>query len=265
MLANDTETTLNEAKRLFKAVDRPNVMIKVPGTVEGAPAVQELLTAGINVNITLLFSIENYERVINAYLAALEARAAAGKPLDHIASVASFFVSRVDTAADKLIDAKVEEVGGANTSEGHTLLKLRGKVAIANAKLAYELFQQYFSSDRFKALAAKGARPQRPLWASTGTKDKAYSDILYVESLIGPETINTVPPATLAAFRDHGTVARTIDTDLDGARETLKELAAAGISLDGITQKLEDDGIEAFAKSFDDLLAGVEEKRAQLR
>lgn len=259
-LARDTQGTIENARVLWKAVDRPNLMVKVPGTDEGAPAVEALLTEGININITLLFSIANYERVARAYINALETRKAKGEPIDRLASVASFFVSRVDTLADKKIDEKL--AAGGDQTMG--LEKLKGKVAVANAQLAYEKFEELFNSDRFKALADAGARVQRPLWASTGTKNKAYSDVLYVDTLIGPHTVNTMPLATMEAFLDHGTVARTVDADYDAAHGVIDDLAAAGISLDEITQQLEDDGIDAFVKSYDDLLAGVKGKREAL-
>jgi transaldolase len=257
-LARDTQGTIMEARRLWASVARPNVMIKVPGTEEGAPAVKTLLREGINVNVTLLFSLASHERVMWAYIEALEERAAAGEPVDRIAAVASFFVSRVDTAVDALIDKK--------SAAGDTAVKaLRGKVAIANAKLAYARFREIFGGERFQKLAAKGARPQRPLWASTGTKDKAYSDVLYVETLIGPDTVNTLPPATLDAFRDHGAVARTLDQGVDDARATMAALGKAGISIDAVTAQLENEGVASFAKSFDDLLSGVEAKRQDLK
>ncbi|HEY8601159.1 MAG TPA: transaldolase [Thermomicrobiales bacterium] len=264
LLALDTQGTVEEARRLWASVDRPNVMIKVPGTVEGAPAVQTLLTEGMNVNVTLLFSLESHERVMWAYIEALEARAAKGQPIDRIGSVASFFVSRVDTAVDKLIDAKVAELG-AESAEGKRVQGLRGKVAVANAKLAYARFREIFGDERFGKLAALGASPQRPLWASTGTKDKAYPDTLYVDSLIGPDTVNTLPPATLEAFRDHGTVARTIDEGVDAARATMATLKEVGIDIDAVTKGLEEEGVASFAKSFDDLLSGVEAKRQDLK
>ncbi|MGB3306959.1 MAG: transaldolase [Thermomicrobiales bacterium] len=259
-LARDTQGTIENARVLWKAVDRPNLMVKVPGTDEGAPAIETLLTEGININITLLFSIANYERVAQAYINALEARKAKGEPIDRLASVASFFVSRVDTLADKKIDEKL--AAGGDQTMG--LEQLKGKVAVANAQLAYEKFEELFNSDRFKALADAGARVQRPLWASTGTKNKAYSDVLYVETLIGPHTVNTMPLATMEAFLDHGTVARTVDADYDAAHGVIDDLAAAGISLDEITKQLENDGIDAFVKSYDDLLAGVQGKREAL-
>lgn len=257
-LARDPERTLEDARRLWAEVNRPNVMIKVPGTDECVPAIRTLLSEAINVNITLLFSLRNYEQVMWAYIEALEARAAAGQPIDRIASVASFFVSRVDTLVDKLLDDKIA-AGGDET----TLRALQGKVAVANAKVAYENFQRNFGGDRFRVLAAKGARVQRPLWASTGTKNKAYSDVLYVDSLIGPDTVNTLPPATLDAFLDHGTIARTVDEGVEEAHRVLDGLAAAGIDIDAVTKQLENEGVASFARSFEDLLAGVEAKREQ--
>ena len=253
-LAHDTEATIAEGRRLWAAVERPNLLIKVPGTQAGVGAVRTLLREGINVNVTLLFSLESHERVMHAYTEALEERAAAGEPVGGIASVASFFVSRVDTAIDKQLDAKGDDRARA----------LRGKIAIANARIAYAQFREHFDGERFAPLKAQGARPQRPLWASTGTKDKAYSDVRYVEELIGPDTVNTLPVATLDAFRDHGTVKRTIDAGVDAARAAVAELRAIGIDLAAITQQLEDDGVASFAKSFDDLLAGVEGKRREL-
>jgi transaldolase len=257
-LARDPEGTLEDARRLWAKVDRPNVMIKVPGTDECVPAIRTLLAEGINVNITLLFSLGNHEQVMWAYIEALEERAKAGQPIGRIASVASFFVSRVDTLIDKQLDEKIAAGGDAEK-----LKALQGKVAVANAKLAYENFQRIFGGDRFKALAAKGARVQRPLWASTGTKNKAYSDVLYVDSLIGPDTVNTLPPATLEAFIDHGTISRTVDQGVDEAHAAVKALAEAGIDLDAATKQLENEGVASFAKSFEDLLAGVEAKREQ--
>lgn len=255
-LAHDAAGTVAEAQRLWSAVDRPNVMIKVPGTLAGAEAVETLIAQGINVNITLLFSIEAHARVIEAYLRGLETRVAAGQPIDRVSSVASFFVSRVDAAVDALLDARLPDTPA--------LAELRGKTAIANAKRAYRLFVQQFHGARWEALVAKGARVQRPLWASTSTKNPAYRDVMYVESLIGPHTVNTLPPATLEAFRDHGEVARTVDLDLVSADQQIEALTAAGISLDAVTDKLLADGLIAFAKSLDTLLAGLEHKRATL-
>ncbi|MGC4108384.1 MAG: transaldolase [Thermomicrobiales bacterium] len=259
-LARDTEGTLDNARVLWAAVDRPNVMIKVPGTEEGVPAIRTLLTEGVNINVTLLFSLANYERVALAFIEALEARQAKGEAVSGIASVASFFVSRVDTLADKQLDGVIAE-GGANAE---LATSLKGKVAVANAQLAYERFLDLFKGDRFAPLAAAGAQVQRPLWASTGTKNKAYSDVLYVETLIGPETVNTAPVPTIEAFLDHGVVARTVDADLAGAHAVLDDLAKVGLSIDQITSQLEEEGIATFITSYDGLLADVESKRAAL-
>ncbi len=254
-LARDTEGTIDNARTLWTAVGRPNLMVKVPGTEEGVPAIEQLLFEGLNINITLLFSLVNYEQVANAYVSALIRRNDAGLPVDRIASVASFFVSRVDTAADKLLEAN-----GSDDAKA-----LLGKVAVANAQLAYERFDSIFGRDVFRDLASeKGAKVQRPLWASTGTKNPAYSDVLYVETLIGPETVNTMPVPTIEAFLDHGTVARTVDAGFAAAHDVVNQLEKLGISLDGITAKLEADGISSFMTSYDDLLAGVESKRSQL-
>ena len=261
-LAHDTGGTMEEARRLWQMADRPNLMIKVPGVTAGVQAILTLLTEGINVNVTLLFSLESYEAVAWAYVDALEARASRGQPIDRIASVASFFVSRVDVLVDSLIDAKLANM--PNPGDRDTLERLKGKAAIANAKLAYASFGQIFGSDRFKALAAKGARVQRPLWASTGVKNPAYSDLMYVEALIGPDTVDTMPRETLEAFRDHGTVARTVDQGLDDARQTLQTLAEVGIDMKAVTDQLEVEGVDKFVKSFDDLVKGIESKRAAL-
>ncbi|HEU0114413.1 MAG TPA: transaldolase [Thermomicrobiales bacterium] len=260
--ARDTERTRREAKRLWDEVGRPNAFVKIPGTVEGAPVIEEMLESGVNINITLLFSIAAYERVAHAYVNALQSRRVAGKPVARVASVASFFVSRVDTLVDKLLDQKI----AAATSEADKakLENLKGKAAIANAKLAYQRFQEIFSGDDWEALAAQGAAAQRPLWASTSVKNPAYPDVLYVDNLIGPETVNTMPRATIEAFLDHGVVARTVDQDVDAARRTMADLAAVGIDMTAVTDQLEDEGIAAFAKSYDSLLAGVESKRAKL-
>lgn len=250
-LAHDTAATVAEARRLYTTLNRPNVMIKVPATPAGMPAVRELIGAGININVTLIFALSQYEAVVEAYLAGLEDLAASGGDLSRVASVASFFVSRVDTAVDKQLDA----VGNS---------ELRGTIAVANAKVAYARFQQCFSGPRWHRLAAQGAQAQRPLWASTGTKDPRYSDTLYVDTLIGPHTVNTAPPDTIAAFKDHGNVAVTIDTDVDGARARLAALAELGIDLDRITQQLQDDGVASFAASFESLMNSVAEKRERL-
>jgi transaldolase len=248
--ANDARATISEAQRLWAEVDRPNVMIKIPGTVEGATAVRQATAAGINVNITLLFAIDAYARVIDAYMAGLEDRVKEGKDISKIHSVASFFVSRVDSEVDKRLGDKNPE--------------LHGKAAIANAQLAYRLFQEKFSGDRWAALRVKGAKVQRPLWASTSTKNPAYRDVMYVEQLIGPDTVNTMPPATIDAFRDHGVVQRTLEPHDAAAERTLADLAAVGIDLDDVTDKLLRDGLASFQKSFDSLTAGLSKKSASL-
>jgi transaldolase len=259
--ANDTDATVIEACRLWAMVGRPNVMIKVPGTPEGAVAVRRLTAEGVNVNITLLFSRDAYSAVIDAYLSGLEDRVAAGKPIHQISSVASFFVSRVDTEVDKRIDALLQS---ASPDAAERLKKLKGRVAVANAKLAYALFQERFAGERWQALAAQGARLQRPLWASTSTKNPAYRDVMYVEDLIGPDTVNTMPPATIEAFRDHGEVKRTVDTNLDGERALLAALEELGISLESVTDKLLADGLKSFQKSFESLIARLETKTSEL-
>jgi transaldolase len=260
-VSNSAEATVEEARRLWKTVDRPNVMVKVPGTPEGAIAVRRLIAEGINVNITLLFAIEAHERVIEAYLAGLEDRVKTGKPIDGLASVASFFVSRVDTEIDKRLDALIAK---ASQLEKERLQMLKGRAAIANAKLAYRLFSQKFSGPRWEALSRQGARVQRPLWASTSTKNPAYRDVMYVEELIGPDTVDTMPPATIEAFGDHGVVARTVDKKVSAAEALLKEVENAGISMREVTDKLLVEGISSFQKSFDELLAGLESKIGSL-
>ena len=258
-LATDTKATVAEAKRLWQEVDRRNLMIKVPGTPEGLPAIRELLAEGINVNITLMFAQQVYEQVVEAFLSGLEALAAKGGDISRIASVASFFVSRIDTAVDELLDEKIARVN--DPDEKARLNALKGKIAIANAKLAYQRYLRLFAGERWHALKANGARPQRLLWASTGTKNKAYSDVLYVEELIGPDTINTMPVATLEAFRDHGRLRDSLTEDAAGAQRMLGELGRAGISLDAVTDRLVDDGVRAFADAADKLLAAVAHKR----
>ena len=258
--ANNANATISEATRLWATVDRPNVMVKVPGTVEGAVAVRQLTANGINVNITLLFAIEAHKSVIDAYMAGLEDRVQAGKDISKIHSVASFFVSRVDTEVDKRLDAAIAK----SPANQETLKSLHGKAAIANAKLAYRLFQSEIASPRWKALASKGATVQRPLWASTSTKNPAYRDVMYVEQLIGPDTVNTMPPQTIDAFRDHGVVARTVDANVDAAQRTIDTLERNGISMRDVTDKLLRDGLASFQKSFDTLLAGLEKKTKAL-
>lgn len=261
-LADDTEATLAAARRLWAAVDRPNAMIKVPGTDAGIPAIEQLLFEGINVNTTLLFSLESYERVMDAYLTALERRLAAGQAVDRIAAVASFFVSRVDTAVDALLEAQLPAI--AEPDRRMHLQSLRGRAAIANAKLAYARFREVFGTERFARLAQQGAHVQRPLWASTSTKNPSYRDVIYVEELIGPDTVNTMPLATLEAFADHGVVRRTVDADVDRARADLAALAEAGVDLADVTRRLQAEGVEKFAASYRSLLESVEQKLAHL-
>lgn len=260
--ARDAGRTRDDARRLWKSVDRPNLMVKIPGTVEGTPVIQEMLEEGININITLLFSIEAYERVAKAYIKALAARQAKGLPVDRIASVASFFVSRVDSLIDKQLDEKIATTDDA--AQKAWLASLKGKAAVANAKIAYQSFESLFSGEKWATLAAAGAAVQRPLWASTSVKNPDYPDTMYVDDLIGPHTVNTMPRPTIIAFLDHGTVARTIDQHVDAAHAVMSDLAKAGIDIDAVTAQLEDEGIAAFAKSFDSLLSGVASKRSQL-
>ncbi len=250
-LADDTPGTIREAIQLHEQVARPNVMIKVPGTKAGVDAFEELTAAGINVNVTLLFSVTRYREIVQAYLRGLEKRLQDGKSIKGQTSVASFFISRVDTAVDKAL----EEAG---------VSELAGKIAIANAKVAYGHYENIFHSERFKQFAQNGALPQRLLWASTGTKNPAYSDVLYIDELIGPETVNTVPPVTLDAFRDHGRVEPTLKKGLQEAHMQLERLASTGISLEDITDQLEKEGVAAFCSAFDDLLSSLNEKREAL-
>lgn len=259
-LAYDTKGTIEEARRLFKAIDRPNVMIKVPATQPGLAAIRALIHDGINVNVTLIFALDRYAAVKDAYISGLEDRLAAGKPVDKIASVASFFVSRVDTSADSALE-KAAEKHPQQAAQAQTLL---GKIAVANAKLAYRQFQQVFTSDRWQVLEQAGAQVQRPLWASTSTKNPSYPELLYVETLMGPHTVNTMPPKTLDAYRDHGTAARTIDQDVDSADEALAQLEALDISLTEITDFLEQDGVKKFADSFTELLDAIARRQAEL-
>lgn len=245
-LAHDTDRTVEEAFLLWKRVDRPNLMIKIPATLEGLPAVRRAVAAGLNVNVTLIFSLARYAEVIDAYLGGLEDRLERGLPLNSIASVASFFVSRVDSKVDALLE---QHAGAAH---------LAGKAAIANARLAYALFNQIFKSDRFSKLAKAGARVQRPLWASTSTKNPAYRDVMYVEELIGAQTVNTVPPQTLKAFGDHGVARVTLTADGSDAQKILDELAAVGISMQSVTDELEREGVKAFEDAFTNLLAAID-------
>jgi transaldolase len=253
-LADDTEGTIAQAAELWRRLARPNVLIKVPATDAGVPAIEELTARGININVTLLFSVERYEQVIDAYMSGIERRVQEGRPVDHVASVASFFVSRVDTKVDPMLGSAPE---------------LRGRVAIANAARAYARWQRRFAEDRWRALEHAGARSQRPLWASTGTKDPAYSDVLYVEQLVAPEVINTMPEATLRAFADHGGVQHDLRDAEDDAERTLTALAAAGVDLGAITAALEREGVAAFAASYDQLAERISQhldrKRAPAR
>jgi transaldolase/glucose-6-phosphate isomerase len=261
-LAYDTRGTIDEATRLFNRLGRKNVMIKIPAAQEGLPAIEESIYRGVNINVTMIFSIENYEQVAEAFIKGLERRAAEGKPVDHIASVASFFVSRVDTAIDKDLEYKARH---AETPEERKRLEaMCGRAAIANAKLAYQKFKEIFHGPRFADLKAKGAQVQRCLWASTGTKNPSYSDVLYVDNLIGPETVNTVPPATYTAIRDHGRVRLTLEEGLDECRALIGQLAEVGIDLKEVTEKLQKDGLEAFVNSFDTLAESIEAKRDAL-
>ena len=260
-VSHDADAAVEEARRLWKTVDRPNVMVKVPGTVEGAVAVRRLIAEGVNVNITLLFAIQAHERVIEAYMAGLEDRIKTRQPIDGLASVASFFVSRVDTEVDKRLDTLIAK---ASPAEKERLKMLKGRAAIANAKLAYRLFRQKFAGPRWEALAKQGARVQRPLWASTSTKNPEYRDVMYVEELIGPDTVDTMPPATIEAFRDHGAVDRTVDKKVAAAEGLIKEIEAVGIPMKDVTEKLLVDGIASFQKSFDELIAGLEAKVGSL-
>jgi len=255
-LALKTQETIDEARRLWKTVKRDNVMIKVPGTAQGLPAIRQLIGEGLNINITLLFAQEVYEKVAEAYVAGLEEFAGSGGNLKKMASVASFFISRIDTLVDSKIDEKLKATTDAKQQ---ALLKsLLGKVAIANGKLTYQRYQHIFSGPRWQALAAKGAQTQRVLWASTSTKNPNYRDVIYVEELIGPDTVNTMPPATIDAFRDHGKVRKSLTEDVPGAAKVMDDLARAGIAIKEVTDKLTQDGVKLFADAFDKLLATVE-------
>ena len=256
-LARDTKGSLEEARRLWKAVGRENIMIKIPGTAEGLPAIQQALSEGININITLLFAQEVYVKVAEAYIAGLEQFAKNGGDVSRMASVASFFISRIDSAVDAIIDAKLK--ASKDALEQELLKSIQGKVAIANGKQTYEKYQEIFGTDRWKALAAKGAQTHRVLWASTSTKNPAYRDVLYVEELIGPDTVDTIPPATLDAFRDHGKPRQSLTEDLASAHRTMEAAPKVGISMKEVTDKLTDDGVRSFSEAFDKLLAAVEQ------
>jgi transaldolase len=262
-LAHDTDATIAEVRRFWKLVDRPNLLIKIPATPEGIPAVQAALSEGINVNITLIFSIQAYRNVTEAYLSALEERNASGKDISHIASVASFFVSRVDTLVDKVLDDKIKAT--SDGAEQQKLHLLQGKAAIANARLVYQDFKKIFSTPRFETLKHSGARVQRPLWASTSTKNPAYRDVLYAEELIGPDTVDTMPLETIENFKDHGRVALTIENNIPQAKAELEMLETVGIHYDAVTQQLLDEGVQKFADSFHQLFQGIEEKKKALQ
>ena len=254
-LARDTEGTIEQAKKLFAALERPNIMIKVPATPEGIPAIKQLISEGININITLMFSLDHYDVVAEAYISGLEELVENGGDPSKVSSVASFFVSRVETSVDKALDV-------IETPEAQAL---KGKIAIANAKVTYERFKGTFRGNRWEKLAAAGAQLQRPLWASTGTKNPEYSDTLYIDNLIGPHTVNTVPPKTLEAFIDHGVVDETLDIGVIEAELQLNELAKVGVDLSAITEKLQDDGVESFIKSFESLMDSITKKQELLQ
>jgi transaldolase/glucose-6-phosphate isomerase len=261
LLALETQKTIDEGRRLWKAVNRENVMIKVPGTAEGLPAIRQLIGEGININVTLLFAQEVYEKVAEAYIAGLEDLANRGGNLKKMAGVASFFISRIDTLVDSMIEDKLKT---ANDAQTQRLLKsLLGKVAIANGKLTYQRYQRIFSGPRWEALASKGAQTQRVLWASTSTKNPAYRDVMYVEELIGSDTVDTMPPATVDAFRDHGRLRNSLTEDVAGAQKVMDDLAKAGISIKEVTTKLTTDGVKLFADAFHKLLAAVEKSIQQ--
>lgn len=266
-LARDTQGTVEEARRFFRAIDRDNVFIKIPGTKEGFPAIEQAISEGINVNITLLFSVESYVESAWAYIRGLEARVAAGKPIDNIVSVASFFLSRIDTKVDNRIDERLKRIGTEELNEEARLREMKGKVAIANAKVAYQRFKEIIESDRFKALAEQGANVQRVLWASTSTKNPEYSDVMYVNELIGTNTVNTLPPDTIEACADHADVApNRVETDVDKAFKLLETLGEPDIQIDydQVMAELVEEGIEKFAKPFDSLMQSIEDKAEQL-
>jgi transaldolase/glucose-6-phosphate isomerase len=254
-LANETKGSIEEARRLWKAVDRPNVMIKIPGTPEGLPAIRQLLEEGLNINITLLFAQGTYEKVAEAFLSALEARAAKGQDISHIASVASFFVSRIDTLVDSIVDEKLKTA--SDSGQKALLESIHGKIAIANARLTYKKYQELYGGPRWRALASKGAQTQRLLWASTSTKNPKYRDVVYVEELIGADTVDTIPPATFDSFRDHGKLRPSLTESVEVAAKTMADMAKAGISMKEVTDKLVVDGVRLFSEAFTSLLAAT--------
>jgi transaldolase len=255
VLANDTDGTIKAARRYWARIARPNVMIKVPATPAGLPAIETLISEGLNINVTLMFSMTHYNNVAEAYIKGIEKRAQSGGAIDRIFSVASFFVSRVETLVDKKLDAKLKQ------KNDPAIAALKGKAAVANTKLVYQRYKEIFLGQRFAAMKQKGARTQWPLWASTGTKDPAYSDVKYIAELIGPDTVNTMPPATMDAFRDHGKVAPTLEANLAEARDAVNKLKAAGIDLLAVGEELQLEGVELFKKSFADLLAAARKHR----
>jgi len=258
-LAHDTKGTLSEVRRFWKMVDRPNLLIKIPGTPEGLPAIRQSLTEGININITLIFSLQTYREVAEAYISALESRQAEGQDISRIASVASFFVSRVDTLVDKLLEDKIK--ASSDSAEQQKLKALEGKAAIANARIVYQEFKRIFNSPRFEALKQHGAHVQRPLWASTSTKNPAYRDVLYAEELIGPDTVDTMPLETIENFRDHGRVRLSVEDNISQAHSELDALEQVGIHYIQVTQQLQDEGVQKFADSFHKLFQGIESKK----
>ncbi len=262
-LAHDTEGTLSEVRRFWKLVDRPNLMIKIPATPEGIPAVRQSLTEGVNINITLIFSLDDYRKVADAFVSALEDRNAEGKDISHIASVASFFVSRVDTLVDRLLEDKSKAT--SDSTERQKLKSLEGKAAIANARLVYQEFIHIFSTPRFETLRHSGAHVQRPLWASTSTKNPAYRDVLYAEELIGPNTVDTMPLETVENFRDHGRVNLTVEKDIPQAKAELAALEEVGIHYDQVTKQLQDEGVQKFADSYHELFQGIESKKQAIQ
>jgi len=252
--ARDTRATIEEVRELWSKINKNNLMVKIPATKEGLPAIEQSISEGININVTLIFSEFRYREVAHAFVSGLERRLKKGEPLDHVHSVASVFVSRIDTLVDDLLIKKDPDKYGS----------LTGKAAVANTKMIYQAFKEVFNNQRFKTLESKGAHAQRPLWGSTGTKNPAYSDLLYVDTLIGPHTVNTVPPATYVAILDHGRPSLTVESDLAGARKALDDVAKAGIDMTWVLQKLEDDGVASFEKSFDGLYKNLDEKRGQI-
>ncbi len=262
-LAHDTERTLAEVRRFWRTIDRPNLMVKIPSTPAGVPAIRQALSEGINSNITLIFSIENYRQVAEAYLGALEERMSLGQDISRIASVASFFVSRVDVLVDTLLEDRIKAAG--TSTEQQKLKALQGKAAIANARLAYQEFKKLFNSPRFETLKQRSAHVQRPLWASTSTKNPAYRDVLYVEELIGPDTVNTMPLKTLEAFRDHGRVRLSIEENLSQAQADMAALEEVGIHYDQVTRQLQEEGVQKFIDSFQKLFQCIESKQHKLR